>query len=347
MVRYPMKGPPTGRLGQVRSSQLISTFGPGSIVDLPDRDSYMVVGLHAWPPGDRVDEPNLRTVLHIPELRAPAITGVRKDVPVRRFPIVHRCPNCSRLIRGSYCQRSGCGLAAAPSRFIISCPHGHVDDFPWHWWAHSSQNRHEARDEGDLPPAHDDETRAAECTEEDGAIVLNDRGASNSLADLRVICLKCKQQRSMRGALEPGAFKDFPCGGLRFWLEDREDACPGAVRGVMRGASNVYFSVTASALSLPRHSGPVSVLLRDHWVTLLAIPEAARPALLEALLSPYDYTADDGMAAIAKYTQVVRSEDDLRNEEYQALLGPHATTDLGPPAPYFQARDGSAPAGFA
>ena len=37
--------------GQIRRSQLITTFGPGAIVDLRDRDSYMVLGLQRWPPG--------------------------------------------------------------------------------------------------------------------------------------------------------------------------------------------------------------------------------------------------------------------------------------------------------
>lgn len=335
-----MKGPPMGRLGQVRSSQLISTFGPGAIVDLPDRDSYMVLGLHAWPLGTLVDEPNLRAVLRVSELRAPAMTGSRKDVPVRRFPIVHRCPSCSRLIRGSFCQRSTCGVAAAPARFVVACPNGHVDDFPWHWWAHSADRPQK----GEVTAG--DEDAAPICVEEDGAIVLDDRGASNSLAELIVKCLKCRRRRSLRGSLEPGPFDTFPCSGLRFWLEDSETDCAGAVRGALRGASNVYFSVPASALSLPRHSSPVSVLLKDHWVTLLAIAETARPALLEALLGPAGYTASDGMEALSRYLQVVETEVELREEEYRALLGPHATSDLGPPAPYFQARDGSVPTGF-
>ena len=341
-----MKGPPTGRLGQVRSSQLITTFGPGAIVDLPDRDSYMVLGLNEWPIGDRIDEPNLRSILRVAELRSAAMTGSRRDVPVRRFPVVHRCPTCSRLIRGSFCQRSTCGIAAAPARFIVACPNGHVDDFPWHWWAHSAANAISAQ------KAPNDETddatlNAETCVEDDGATVLDDRGASNSLDELVVKCLKCLRRRSLRGALETGPFKDLTCSGLRFWLHDSEPNCDQMVRGVLRGASNVYFSATASALSLPRHSSPVSVLLKDHWVTLLAIPEDTRPALLAALLAPNGYSAKEGMDALARYLKVAETEEELRDEEYRALQGPHETGDLGPPAPYFQARDGAAPAGFA
>lgn len=342
-----MKGPPTGRLGQVRSSQLISTFGPGSIVDLPDRDSYMVLGLDAWPIGERVEEPNLRAILRVADLRSAPVTGSRKDVPVRRFPVVHRCPRCSRLIRGSFCQRSTCGVAAAPARFIVACPNGHVDDFPWHWWAHSA-GRMGSEDEPSSETAnHSIAAPVADCAEDDGAVVLDDRGASNSLAELLVKCLKCGRRRSMRGALETGPFNDYTCSGLRFWLGDQESACQEKVRGVLRGASNVYFSATASALSLPRHSSPVSVLLKDHWVTLMAIPEAARPGLLGVLLAPSGYSAREGLEALARYLKVTETEEELREEEYQALKGPHETGDLGPPAPYFQARDGVAPPEFA
>lgn len=335
-----MKAPPSGRLGKVRSSQLITTFGPGAIVDLPDRDSYMVLGLHAWPRGNQIDEPNLRSVLGVGSLRAPALTKERRDVPVRRFPIVHRCPSCSRLIRGSFCQRRGCNVAAAPARFIVACPNGHVNDFPWHWWAHSLEkaSRVTRTNEGETPSALTDE-----CTEEDGALVLNDRGASNTLAELYVKCMKCGSSRSLRGALEPSSFKNLPCSGLRFWLDDAEDDCKGLVRGVLRGASNVYFAVTASALSLPRHSSPVSVLLKDHWTTLLQASETTRKAFLTDILVPKGYSVEEGLSAIDSYLQVVKTEDELRQEEYHALCGPHATGDLGPPAPYFQARDGAVP----
>ena len=38
------KGPPDG---EIRQSQLLTTFGPGSMVDLPDR-SVVISGLNHW-----------------------------------------------------------------------------------------------------------------------------------------------------------------------------------------------------------------------------------------------------------------------------------------------------------
>jgi hypothetical protein len=90
----------------------------------------------------------------------------------------------------------------------------------------------------------------------------------------------------------------------------------------------------------------VSVLLKDHWVTLMAVGEGVRKALLAELLEHRGYSVEDGVAAFASYLQVVKTEAELRDEEYRALLGPHSTSDLGPPAPYFQARDGTVPTEF-
>ena len=54
----------------LRPSQIITTFGPGSIVDLPD-DSVMIAGIGAWDYTGRtlekakISEPRLQAVLKI------------------------------------------------------------------------------------------------------------------------------------------------------------------------------------------------------------------------------------------------------------------------------------------
>ena len=57
--------------GQVRRSQVITTYGPGALIDLP-HESAIVAGLDEWPPPhklDEVDEPRLARKLR-------TITGV-------------------------------------------------------------------------------------------------------------------------------------------------------------------------------------------------------------------------------------------------------------------------------
>ena len=44
--------------GQVRQSQVVTTFGPGSLFDLPNH-SVIVGGLEYWTKGDEIQEPRL------------------------------------------------------------------------------------------------------------------------------------------------------------------------------------------------------------------------------------------------------------------------------------------------
>ena len=45
--------------GEIRQSQLVTTFGPGSMVDLPNH-SVLISGLDFWlPGGDSISEPRL------------------------------------------------------------------------------------------------------------------------------------------------------------------------------------------------------------------------------------------------------------------------------------------------
>ena len=49
--------------GQIRRSQVITTYGPGALIDLP-RDSAIVAGVDGWKqPLERLDEPRLQRIL--------------------------------------------------------------------------------------------------------------------------------------------------------------------------------------------------------------------------------------------------------------------------------------------
>ena len=57
--------------GQVRQSQVVTTFGPGSMFDLPNH-SVIVGGLESWTKGDEVLEPRLAAKLE-ELLRVPSL----------------------------------------------------------------------------------------------------------------------------------------------------------------------------------------------------------------------------------------------------------------------------------
>ena len=55
------RGGPRKGHGQIRRAQVVTTYGPGALIDLP-RDSAIVAGLDSWPkPGDleEILEPRL------------------------------------------------------------------------------------------------------------------------------------------------------------------------------------------------------------------------------------------------------------------------------------------------
>ena len=85
--------------GQIRRSQIITTYGPGALIDLP-RDSAIVAGVDGWThPLERLDEPRVQRILsrmtgvvhpelYVPPTPDPAKFWLRfpKGIDAYRFP---------------------------------------------------------------------------------------------------------------------------------------------------------------------------------------------------------------------------------------------------------------------
>jgi len=164
-------------VGDVRPSQLLWTYGPGALIDLPNL-SVITMGLDRWeidrcPP---LEEARLleavRRVLgpQVERLRMPPIVKDENaspftpegkiGVPVRPFPRWLRCVRCGLLAEfdsglftikenpyrpdqthfiHSSCEK-GSHSDAVPARFLLACRNGHLDDFPWHWFLPGIEN---------------------------------------------------------------------------------------------------------------------------------------------------------------------------------------------------------------
>ncbi|MCZ9344154.1 hypothetical protein NGM37_41065, partial [Streptomyces sp. TRM76130] len=92
------------RRGAVRRAQVITTYGVGSLIAV-DHESFIVSGLdeadRGWH-GDespRVYERRLARLLGVDYFRLPpASDDTSKDgLRVRRFPLMHSCPECTEL----------------------------------------------------------------------------------------------------------------------------------------------------------------------------------------------------------------------------------------------------------
>src|SRR5688572_5370319 len=87
---------------EVRRSQLITTYGVGSIVAIQD-EAFMVAGIDRWPVNaSNMHEPRLERELNVEGFAIPPASEDGRDVPVVRFPNMHSCPECRRLDRHDY-----------------------------------------------------------------------------------------------------------------------------------------------------------------------------------------------------------------------------------------------------
>lgn len=282
--------------GKLRPSQVITTFGPGAVVDLPD-DSVMIAGIDDWPPGPVISEHRLERALDVAGFRAPAIKKFGGDIPCVRFPRTLICAKCGLI--GSRKKCASCSGETYPARIIVICPAGHADEFPWSWWVHRGQA----------------------CKR--GGLRLINQGNTAALADLIIRCDTCKRQRSLAGALGTQAFEQHTCRGHRPWLIGAEpEQCDRKPRSVLRGASNVYFSSLLSALSIPPWSNPIQRALDLHWQTLRFIPEAALTPVIASLPDFAGFNIQDVLRAIQERHASTTTTGSLRNDEFLAFRNP-------------------------
>ena len=318
------------KVGKLRPSQVVNQHGPGAVVDLPDL-SVVVAGInHCRPtPIDLVPEPRLQAFLRVDKLYRPPQPGPGAfgGVPAFIFPEWLVCPRCRFLApwerftersdssgtsfqcpRNSPKHGKGHAPEACPARFMVACASGHLDDFPWQRWAHRN---------GD-----------AAC---EGSLELIDTGGSGSPRDLMVVCSGCGVRANLGAALGTNAHST--CTGRRPWLGPHDvQSCDKAPRTILRGASNAYFSVVASALSVPPWSDPI------HREIAQYLPVIQQADSIEKFKDGIDggfynlgdlldrYSIEQIWAAAHPSPGEV---GDLRSREWEAFIHPDAPADPG------------------
>jgi hypothetical protein len=305
------------RIGKVRRSQLISTYGIGAIIPL-EEGSVMVAGLEKWAAGNcDINEPRLSRKLGVRGfVRPPASESENApDIPVVRFPAAYYCPgDCKRVSDIKYltAQNSNkclkCNVKLIPSRFIIVCPKGHIDDFPYFEWVHKGHS-------GTNGQTH--------------ALKLNAKGVSASLRDIEISCTCGVPPRTMEGSFAFGALKNIKkCRGRRPWIGDFEE-CDQTPRTLQRGASNVYFPIVQSALSIPPWSEGAYKIINSGWNILQFIPEIALKQTISdmKLANGTPYTADQLVQVVIQRKKGEAPVNSLLEEEYTKLCEGHAQTE--------------------
>ncbi|MEZ0375494.1 MAG: DrmB family protein [Candidatus Sericytochromatia bacterium] len=333
-------------VGDIRPSQLLYSYGMGALLNLSNY-SAVILGVDRWQPelSPAIQEERLLKVvrqrlgLQVKQLclppvdPAPSGSGYGRSksnigLPIALFPQYMVCSICRRLapVDGTlFCFKmhryhahedkfihdnctKGNDPALIPSRFFVVCEKGHMDDFPWHYFVHWGDS---------------------DC---EGDLRLHGKGSDISM--LTVKCLGCKKSRNMADAFNKQKHVMPRCQGIHIHLGDQAEGCDQQMKPMTLGASNAWFPITLSVVSIPTEvNSDLEQLVAQHWQSLHAITSVE---VLDAfrqtgyLRAFYTYPNEQLLSAIAAYRQTQsQSSDDpkdlqahLLTPEYQVLSNP-------------------------
>ena len=318
-------------VGRLRRPQIITTFGNGAIVDLPNYSVVMAAADYWKKQSPVLHEPNLERLLSVKEFRQPYIYESddnipTPDIPAFRFPFWHFCSECGRLMPfwgfGSHNDRKclHCKRDIIPSRFVATCINGHLEDFPYNWWVHYEKGK-------ECPGYGKSDNLKIE--------FLNNSGG---LESIKITCSLCGASRTMEGSLGKDSLKGYSCKRKRLWIGNRKEhndphECKAKMWALQRGASNLYFSVTESALTIPPWSNKIHSAINEAF-DRLSVFWASKPdenSKKVILSHEFHNLVSSGYTIEQIETEINRRFDykssdsfdrkDIYSEEYMALCG--------------------------
>jgi len=324
----------------LRSSQVVTTFGPGAMVDLPDA-SVIVAGLDHWHYDQNhiplIHEPRLveklkrivgvqALTLRPPPPASDRGYGFRPGITAWRYPewfIVQqtqvaaqgfrrrRLVHLNSLDGGKYRDAEGKKQSVVPVRFVRACKKGHVGDIDWKAFVH-----------GTGP--------GVGCPRD---LWMEERGTTGDLDEIWVVC-DCSKQRPMAQAARMELRALGSCNGSRPWLgPGTKEACGEPNRLLIRSASNAYFPQLMSVISIPDTQTAVDEVVQSAWDAGLSIVDSPEklamvrqiPAIAVKLQGLEDAAV---LAAIARVRGGGSGVDRLVKEvEFEALA--EAKEELG------------------
>ncbi|MBB1251921.1 DUF1998 domain-containing protein [Streptomyces sp. OF3] len=283
------------RLGEIRRAQLVTTYGVGAMIAV-ENESFLIRGIDSWDISEApfISEPRLARQLGVSGFRSPpAPDRARDGVRAVRFPELYSCPECKQLqpfrkfnspVGRAEC--TTCQEKLVPSRFVMACSRGHLEDFPYWKWVHRG-NRKESGSCG-------------------GRLTFRADGSTASLRSVLIGCRCGVDEVSMEGAFRRQTLRELGirCAGRRPWLKDAPaECCQEQPRTLQRGSSSVWFPVMPSALSIPPWSEGIAKLVAPYYDKFKDEDAASIGAYvrMEKLLRHHpEYTADDVVAAVER-----------------------------------------------
>lgn len=228
---------------EIRSSAVAGMAGVGAVVDV-GQESFLIPGISGWKQWQlRVIElkrlsSRLHKILKAPKEESPTLQ-------VRRFPRAMFCEKCRRMVNWRtemetedsepVCPHNSCGGKLVPMRFVSACENGHLDDVDWRYWAHSGKNGSRG------------------CKSQDQlSFTVDTSAATGGLASIRVEC-RCGSYRSLEDLSNKSIIKETfrTCSGRHPWIFGKHEECGADVVVLQRGATNLHYPSTISALDIP------------------------------------------------------------------------------------------------
>jgi hypothetical protein len=333
--------PMFSRVGDLRPSQLLWSFGVGAVVDLPNF-SVIVLGLDDWEESrsQQIAEerllaaivrnlgPQLARLLSPP--RPPQSSSpydplgpdARIGVPVATFPEWFRCPICQLLapIERRLFEFKPNPYRPDQSRYVhAQCPRGFSKPptvVPARFLVACERGHLD-----DFPWEYFVHRGQKACS---GTLKFYEVGASLETANLWVECNDCGQKRSMVDAFGQHDRPSLPaCRGRHPHLRAASGSCPEPLKAMLLGASNSWFPETRSVLSVPTRAGRLAQLVEEKW---LSLRNASTPEVLKAFM------ASPGFGELAEFSETeVWQELEARHAEANGTSAPTGASDLKRP----------------
>ncbi|MDR2454529.1 MAG: DUF1998 domain-containing protein [Bifidobacteriaceae bacterium] len=252
-------------------------------------------------------------------------------VPARVFPQWLRCTGCDRLapisafldgyknthpfrpdeavFEHTACYgRRGPGpggkrrrQTCVPARYLLACPDGHLDEFPYSWWVH----------------------RGSDCPKSLVPVLKMVERTAGKGANAIIVCSSCETSRAMSEAQGADGRRKLPrCRGRLPHLDAFIEAgCDQEARLMLVGASNLWFPASQSIIDMPRldaaekanedalrlksllgdklakYAGDLGVVRdlldgKPGAADLLDVPDARLAALVKTALAPQEAEAE-------------------------------------------------------
>ena len=345
-------------VGEVRPTQLLWTYGPGALIDMPSL-SVVTLGIDRWEKDrcqpivearllaavQKVLGPQVETMRMPPYVKAdrvdPWSAEARVGVPVRPFPRWLRCVKCGMLAEydsGLFKVKES-RYRPENTRFVHESCRGSEGDKPARdadavpaRFLLACRNGHL----DDFPWRYYVHGGKAGCN---AGLRFFESGASLQTENLWIKCDGCDAKRNMAQAFGKSGKENLPaCRGRHPHLDRYDTDCDEEPRGVLLGATNSWFPITLSALAIPLTRDPIIQLVQDGWdnfvdvESLIEVKATMKVLVKNAILPGINEYSPEEVWAIVEAIQNgdidnTVTQNDIKGPEWDVFIDPNPPTD--------------------